>query len=260
MMEANKALWNVRTGLHTVSRFYDLEAFKAGECSLRATELQALGDVRGKSLLHLQCHFGQDSLSWARRGAVVTGLDFSEKAIETARQLAEELGLPAQFVCANVLGAEQVLGARYDIVFTSYGVVGWLPDLDAWARTIAACLAPGGRFFMVEFHPVFQMLDHEGKLQYSYFPQSGPDHELMEKTYADGLPHAPMDEYWWPHSLADLFSALRKAGLHTADFREYDFSAYCLHEDMVERAPQQWQHKKVGGRIPYMFSLMAEPS
>jgi len=150
----NRASWNARTPVHLRSRFYDLEAFKAGQTSLKPIELEQVGDVRGKSLLHLQCHFGQDTLSWARLGARVTGLDLSDVAIAEARALASGLGIRARFVEGNVYDAPALLGGeRFDVVFTSYGVVGWLPRLEPWARAIAASLAPGGTFHGVEFHP-----------------------------------------------------------------------------------------------------------
>ena len=140
----NRASWNARTPVHLRSRFYALEAFKAGQSSLRSIELEQVGDVRGRSLLHLQCHFGQDTLSWARLGARVTGMDLSEVAIAEARALATELAIPARFVEGNVNDAPVLLGGeRFDIVFTSYGVLGWLPRLAPWARAVAGCLAPG---------------------------------------------------------------------------------------------------------------------
>ena len=170
---ANRDLWNQRTAVHKDSSFYNLEGFKKGETVLTAVELKELGDVKGKKLLHLQCHFGMDSLDWARRGADVTGIDLSDAAITEAQQLNDELGLNARFVCCNVYDLHpqykassktppmEGLEEAFDIVFTSYGVVGWLPDLDKWAEIIAHYLAPGGIFYMAEFHPVVWMFDDE---------------------------------------------------------------------------------------------------
>jgi len=145
-LDKNRALWNARVAAHVNSDFYDMAGFRAGKSSLKPPELRLLGDLSGKSVLHLQCHFGQDTLSLARMGAEVTGLDFSDEAIRTARALAEELQLPASFVCGDLYDAPALLQRQYDVVFTSYGVIGWLPDLNRWAEVVASCLKPGGRF------------------------------------------------------------------------------------------------------------------
>src|SRR5690606_3899602 len=160
-LDKNRALWNARVAAHVNSDFYDMAGFRAGKSSLKPPELRLLGDLSGKSVLHLQCHFGQDTLSLARMGAEVTGLDFSDEAIRTARALAEELQLPASFVCGDLYDAPALLQRQYDVVFTSYGVIGWLPDLNRWAEVVASCLKPGGRFVFAEFHPVVWMLDDE---------------------------------------------------------------------------------------------------
>src|SRR5258705_4385664 len=170
--EANKDLWNQRTVVHKDSFFYNLAGFKAGENVLTPIELNELADVKGKKMLHLQCHFGMDSLNWARLGADVTGVDLSDEAIKEAKQLNDELGLNAKFICCNVydlhpknaessktplleatdpaIGREKVgnlVREAFDIVFTSYGTIGWLPDLDKWAEIITYYLKPGGTFY-----------------------------------------------------------------------------------------------------------------
>jgi ubiquinone/menaquinone biosynthesis C-methylase UbiE len=169
--KANQALWNAKTPVHIESDFYDMPGFLAGNSSLRHVELNEVGEVSGKTLLHLQCHFGQDTLSWAREGAVVTGVDFSEKAIKKAREIADQTQLEAEFVQANVYDLPEILPDRkYDIVFTSYGTIGWLPDLDKWASVINHFLKPGGFFYIVEFHPFIWMHDSSmEKIEYSYF-------------------------------------------------------------------------------------------
>jgi 2-polyprenyl-3-methyl-5-hydroxy-6-metoxy-1,4-benzoquinol methylase len=145
-LAANKALWNEWTAIHETSSFYNLEGFKAGGSRLRDYEVDEVGDVTGKSLLHLQCHFGIDTLSWARLGARVTGADFSERAIELARSLAAELGLDATFVRSDLYDLSSVLDGQFDVVYTSRGVLGWLPDLERWAEVVAHFLRPGGVF------------------------------------------------------------------------------------------------------------------
>ncbi len=159
--EANRQIWNLRTEVHKTSAFYDVEGWKKGKTSLNDIELREVGDVTGKKLLHLQCHFGQDTLSWARLGARVTGCDLSDNAIAYARQLAREAGLKARFVRCNVYDLSRYLGGKYDIVFASYGVVGWLPDLEPWAAVIARFVKKGGFFYLAEFHPVVWMLDEK---------------------------------------------------------------------------------------------------
>ncbi|MCZ7544594.1 MAG: class I SAM-dependent methyltransferase [Anaerolineae bacterium] len=153
-MESNRALWDEWTGIHAKSAFYDLEGFKAGRLSLDRVAREGLGDVTGKRLLHLQCHFGMDTLSWARLGAEVTGVDFSEKAIALARALSAELSIPARFVCANIYDLPAALDGAFDIVFTSGGVLYWLPDLVRWAEIVAHYLRPGGTFFLADSHPL----------------------------------------------------------------------------------------------------------
>ena len=130
-----------------------MESFKKGKSSLNFIELDGLGDVSGKTLLHLQCHFGMDSLSWSRLGAKVTGIDLSNTAIEKARELNTELGLDAEFICSNVYDLKEMLDKKYDIVFTSYGTIGWLPDLGKWGDIISHFLNPGGIFYIADVHP-----------------------------------------------------------------------------------------------------------
>ena len=134
-LEKNKAAWNQRTDIHVESEFYDVEGFRQGQTSLKPFETEALGDVAGKSMLHLQCHFGQDTLSLARMGAKSTGVDFSDKAIDFARGLSEEIKVDARFVLSDVMALD--LGEKFDLVFASYGVIGWIPDLQQWADTVA---------------------------------------------------------------------------------------------------------------------------
>src|SRR4029077_17046179 len=147
------------------SDFYDLASFKQGRNSLQSIEQEELGDVRGRSLLHLQCHFGMDTLSWARLRARVPGADYSEEAITAARSLAAELGLEARFICANLYDLPDVLDEQFDIVVSTYGVLSWLPDLPAWARVVARFLRPGGTFCIVDLHPNWGFVEEvDGKL------------------------------------------------------------------------------------------------
>ena len=146
------------------SEFYNLQAFKSGVSTLHSIETTEIADVQGKRLLHLQCHFGLDTLSWARLGAEVVGVDFSEKAIELAGSLAREMDIPAQFICSDVYDLPAKLSRRFDIVFNSYGVLTWLPDLSSWAKVLARFVKPTGFVYIVDDHPYASMLDEaEGR-------------------------------------------------------------------------------------------------
>lgn len=244
----NRRAWDSRVPVHLDSTFYDNQAFLAGRCSLNAIEVEAVGSVAGKTLLHLQCHFGQDSLSWARRGARVTGVDFSPAAVAAARQLAEELELAARFVQSDVLALD--LGQTFDVVFTSYGVLGWLPDLDGWAEVVARHLAPGGLFYVVEFHPALMMLDFEtGQLAYEYFHRAY--HETVKGSYAGDL--AEREEHFWSHSLADILRPLLRQ-LTLERFCEFDYSPYGCFTGMLEEEPGRWRYP-APVRLPHLFSL-----
>lgn len=201
---ANRALWNARAELHYASTFYDVEGFVRGAGTLKSIELDLLGDVRDQDLLHLQCHFGQDTLSLARLGARVTGLDLSGTSIAKARELAERCGLTASFIESNVLHRRPELEAKFDVVFTSYGTIGWLPDLRAWARNIAAYLKPTGRFIFADFHPALWMFSNDfSRVQYSYF-----NHDVIAEnesgTYADREAPIQLPSFGWNHSIADV--------------------------------------------------------
>ena len=185
--ETNRKTWNEKVKIHADSAMYDLEAFKTGKSSLMPYEQKALGDVQGKSMLHLQCHFGQDTLSWSREGAKCTGVDLSDEGIKLAKELNDELQLDANFICCNVLETSEFVKETFDIVFTSYGVIGWLPNLKPWGKMIAERLNPGGVFYMVEFHPIVWMFDYlDGKpvMKYGYM-QDEAIYEEYEGTYGD---------------------------------------------------------------------------
>ncbi|MDO1501419.1 class I SAM-dependent methyltransferase [Winogradskyella maritima] len=226
--EVNKATWNKKVAIHAQSEMYDMKSFKAGKTSLMPYELKALGDVNGKSLLHLQCHFGQDTISWSRLGATCTGIDISDSAIDLARSLAKELKADAQFVCCNVLDTSKHVKEQFDIVFTSYGTIGWLPDLKPWAQMIAERLKPGGVFYIAEFHPILWMFDYtdgQAVMQYHY-NQEAVIYDEYKGTYADQNSDIISKEYGWNHGLADVVNALIEAGLTIDYLNEHDESPY----------------------------------
>lgn len=259
-LETNRRLWDARVDPHLESDFYDLEKFRQGKNSLNDIDLELLGDVRGLNALHLQCHFGQDTLSLARMGAQVTGLDFSSRAINAARQLADELGLPASFICAEVYQALDHIQSPMDLVFTSYGVLGWLPDLNRWAQVVAGSLKPGGSLVLLEFHPVVWMFDDDiQKLKYSYFKKD-PIIEDEVGTYADPQADLNLRSVCWNHSLSSVFGALRAAGMEIDRFLEYDFSPYPVFRNVRETEPGHWQIQGLEGILPMVYGLVARKS
>ncbi|MFD2564562.1 class I SAM-dependent methyltransferase [Aquimarina rubra] len=253
----NKATWDEKVEVHSSSDFYDLESFKEGGSSLMKFELDALGNVQGKTLLHLQCHFGQDTLSWSRMGAKCTGVDLSEKGIELAKQLNSELKLDAEFFCCNVLDTSDYVKDQFDIVFTSYGVIGWLPDLKPWGKMIAERLKTGGTFYMVEFHPIVWMFDYlEGtpKIKYGYH-QKEAIYEEYQGTYADTNSKMISREYGWNHGLGEVVSALSEAGLTIEYLREYDESPYDIFPDLVKN--ENGMFESSDKLFPLLFAIKA---
>lgn len=247
--EANKVLWNKRAQAHFHSQFYDMESFRQGESSLNSIELGLMGDVHAKKLLHLQCHFGQDTLSWARLGADVTGIDISDEGIAIADSLAKELKIDARFICCNLYDLERHLHDSFDIVFTSYGSICWLPDIGEWARLVSRYLRPGGVFLIADFHPALYMLNFETLFpQYSYFNTAEPVFEEPERTYAGNARIGKLPEYSWNHSLSEIWNALRGHGLTVTDFREYGYSPYNCFPGMVLRAENEYVFEKA----PYL--------
>lgn len=233
--QTNKDTWNRKVTHHKDSDFYNIEAFKKGESSLNKYELEALGNVEGKSLLHLQCHFGQDTLSWNRMGAQCTGVDFSENAVSLAKELNDELKLNTKFVCCNVLDTSEYVEEKFDIVFTSYGTIGWLPDLKPWAKMIADRLKPGGFFYIADFHPIAWMFDYRvspPKFQYGY-QQKEAIYEEYEGTYANSEAGVMSKEFGWNHGLGTILNALIDAGLRIDYLKEEDGSPYDIFPDLI---------------------------
>lgn len=252
--ELNRAGWDQRAGVHLNSKFYDVPGFLSGETSLREIELAELGSVADKSLLHLQCHFGLDTLSWARLGARCTGVDISPVAIKQARALSNESGTDARFDCTNVYDFDRGDTDPYDIVFTSYGTICWLPDLTKWANIVSSNLAVGGTFYMVEFHPIYDLL--EG---YSYFNRSAPDVE-EEGSYTENGEDAVAEFAVWSHPLSDAVNALIRSGIEITQLNEFPFSPYDCFEGMEEREPGRYYMQYKNKDVPIVYSLMGRKS
>lgn len=257
-IEINKTSWNNRTDVHLKSDFYNLEGFLKGESSLNPIELSLLGDIRGKSILHLQCHFGQDTISLSRLGAEVTGVDLSDRAIESAIKIAAETGANVTFICCDLYDLEKHLDQQFDIVFTSYGTITWLPDLSKWGKLISKFLKPKGKFIFVEFHPVVWMFDDNfQKVAYHYF-NAAPIVETENGTYADRNANLSQSFITWNHSLSDVMTNLLQNDLKLQDFQEYDYSPYDIFSEMTELEPKKFQIKQLGNKIPLVFSIVAE--
>ncbi|MDX8340437.1 class I SAM-dependent methyltransferase [Draconibacterium sp. IB214405] len=256
-IKINKKLWNERTEIHYDSEFYDMESFLNGKDSLNPIELLLLGDIEGKKVLHLQCHFGQDTLSLARHGALVTGVDFSEKAIKKARQLNTSLGLNATFIQSDIYQLPEVLAEEYDIVFTSYGVLGWLPDMKKWAEVVGRFLKPGGTFVLVEFHPVVWMFSNDFKqIEYKY-TDSEPIIEEEEGTYTNKNAPIKKQSVNWNHGLSTVMNPLIKTGFNITDFKEYNYSPYNCFENTVKVADGRYKIKGLEDKIPMVYSIKA---
>ncbi|MEU7070814.1 class I SAM-dependent methyltransferase [Streptomyces narbonensis] len=262
--EANRARWDERVPIHASSDFYDLDAFRAGKEALRDFELAEVGDVTGRSLLHLQCHIGLDTLSWARHGAAhVVGLDFSEPAVDTARSLAADLGYSqdrAAFVAADVYeAAEAVPDSAYDIVYTGGGALNWLPDIERWAETAASLVAPGGFVYVAEFHPLTDSLDDEtgSRIVNDYFVRE-PWVDTSPGTYADldaDTVHNRSVE--WVHPVGEVVTALAKAGLRIEFLHEHDASLYPRYGALQRHEDGYYRFPADRPRIPLMYSIKA---
>ena len=258
---ANLRRWDELVDVHLRSEEYNIRGFMEGETSLHSLELEALGDVSGRKLLHLQCHFGLDTISWARQGADVTGVDFSENAIQLARHLAERLRTPANFICSDLYDLLKVLSEEYDIVYTSYGVINWIHDITRWAEIVSHFLRPGGTFFMAEFHPLMWIFEQEGAdliVKYSYWHSDEPQFFETVGSYADrDAVLENVGNYEWAHPLGDVLNALIKAGLTLTEVKEYPFSVDEIYPNMVTGEDGYRKFKREDYQLPLMFSVKA---
>ena len=198
-----------------------------------------------------------DTLSWAKKGAIVTGIDFSDEAINTAKDISKELNIASTFICCNVYDTLQYIDHQFDIVFTSYGVIGWLPDLNKWAAVIAQSLKPGGVFYMVEFHPVLWMMDDNFTfIKYHYHNQAVIIEE-QSGTYTNRDADIHYKEYSWNHSISEMLNALINNGLTIQHFNEFNYSNYNCFNKTVRGDDGHWRISGLENKIPMMYSVKA---
>jgi len=258
----NLALWEGWTDIH-MSGAYDVEGFIADPAARPFDWVirEVVGDVSGKRLLHLQCHVGLDTARFALAGATnVTGVDFSPKAIAAARSIAQRLGLSADFIEADVAALpEDVPLEAFDVAFTSYGTIMWLPDLEPWAKGIASRLAPGGTFHIIDVHPFLTVFDDfapEPPLQvrYPYFSRD-PLYFEEHGSYADRDADFVADSYAWQHSLSEILDALLGQGLILQRLREFPVVAWEALDFLVQDDDGLWRLPPGAGDVPLMFAL-----
>ena len=263
-VEANRKLWDEWTRIDVESALYDVEGFRGGKRTLNPLEIAEVGPVARRSMLHLQCHFGLDTLSWADLGAEVTGVDFSGESIRLARQLSHETGLAARFIEADIADLPSVHDERYDIVFASYGVIYWHQDIRRWARVAAHFLKPGGTFYLVEVHPMAYVFDDspcttELRVRSPYFHAAEPQvYSTRGTSFSD--PDAVVEselEYGWCHTVGDLVSALVEAGLRIEFLHEHPFTTYRQLPFLEHSADGYWRVPGLERSVPLLYSVRA---
>ncbi|MFW9843604.1 MAG: class I SAM-dependent methyltransferase [Candidatus Thorarchaeota archaeon] len=260
--EANKTMWDQFAKINVESKTYKTEQFLKGESVLNSIELEELGDVKGKTLIHLQSHFGLDALSWTREGAIVTGVDFSTEGIAISRDLAKKAKIDARFIESNIYDLPNVLNEQFDIVYTSYGVLVWLHDLKRWAEIISQLLKPGGTFYIAEFHPFLWTLDNENPNDFSfirsYFPLGKPYEFDVDGSYAESdIKIKPQVDYEWAHGLASILTSIADAGLRIKFFHEFNKAPFQAFPFFKKRNDGYWYYDHPEIQIPLVFSLMA---
>lgn len=259
--EINRRFWDEVAPVH--GRSYDIRALLAGDHHLDPVQVSEMGNIRGKRLLHLQCHIGTDTLALARLGAEVTGVDFSAESLGVARELSVRTGIAARFVHSSLFDLPCVLREEFDLVYTSIGVLCWISDLDLWAGVVASFLRPGGTFYLMESHPFLNVFDDENeglRVVHPYFtggkPMDWPGNDLPDYSDESYVAKSPTREFTW--TMGDVHNAILKAGLRIAWIHEFDFLHWKALKSMVECEDGLWRLPEPMNRIPLLFSLSAE--
>lgn len=263
-VEANLEVWDSVVEAHAASEMYDLEGFLAGDNHLGETERREVDPVEGKRLLHLLCHFGLDTLSWARLGAEVTGLDISPQAIAKAREIAALANLDATFIESDIAHAKDVVDGPFDIVFMSWGAICWVPDIDKLFSDVAELLAPGGFYYLLDAHPLTNAIDDTWTVEKGHpiFPEPyGSEASPVcwdWQNYADGSPDSRGKKcYDWPHSNAQVVTALAKAGLRIAFLHDHDYLVWEAAPGLVEGEDGHWRWPEGVNPLPLSYSVKA---
>lgn len=267
-LEQTRQSWNIATLNHNAHKGDQAARLRGGEEFLFPEELEILGDLAGKKLVHLQCNSGQDSLCLARRGADVTGIDFSDEAIGFAQRLSQETGLKARFIEAEVVSWLEETAERFDLAFSSYGAAGWLPDLERWARGIHRVLRPGGRFVYVEFHPLVWSVGPSFRLEKDDYFAEAPfvepvnDYVAGSGSALGAISASPQGHenvipaVSWQYGLAKVLNALAQSGLMLESVQEYPYANGCkLHSGLVASTGRRWEWPSGIARTPLMFGV-----
>lgn len=256
--KTNKKWWNAVTPIHLRSKLYDVSNFKKGKSNLQPLEIQEIGNVKGKTLLHLMCHFGTETLSWARRGAIATGVDLSDTSINLAKKLSRETRTPATFICTDIYDLPKMLDQKFDIVFMSYGVLQWLPSMKKLAKIINQFLTKGGIFYIVEVHPFTTVLSHDFNIVYKYF-ETGPYVDDSSGTYTDWNEDLEGKTYEWSHTMSDVINAILSEGLQIEYVHEFPYTVYDQFPGFMEQNKKgQFVLKNKSLQVPLLFSLKAK--
>ncbi len=262
---ANLANWEARVPLHAASDTYDLRSYLDDPSRLSgvvAYDASHLGDLTGLRVVHLQCHIGTDTLSLARLGAEVTGVDFSPAALEVARELAIRTGTEIRYLEAAVDEVPARLPETFDLVYTGVGALNWLPSVRRWAQVVAGLLSPGGRLYVRDGHPVLQALDDERDdgalvLAYPYFEDAGPVRWEDPSTYAGPGEVASPVTYEWNHGLGEIVQAVLDAGLRLTRLAEHPEVEWQALPWMVAAGDGRYRLPEHAERAPLMFTLEA---
>lgn len=268
LLEANRRNWDERAVIHEQAPGYRVDAYRRdpGHLSSVVTfDRRYLGDLTGRRAVHLQCHIGTDTLSLARLGATVTGLDQSGESIRVAERLFASTDTPGRFVVANVYDAIEAIGDTFDLVYTGVGAIGWLPDIDRWAQVVSALLVPGGRLYIREGHPMLYAMDDDltsdGRLQlrYPYFETVAPMVFDDDTTYVETDARITSTRtYEWNHGLSEVFNALARHGMQVVAFDEHRILEWKMFDHMVDAGDDQWRLPDDQVDLcPLMYSLTA---
>lgn len=258
--DMNRFNWNQKANINYGSEYYDVEKFKKTLCSLYPLDHDLLGNIKGKKILHLMCHFGMDTISMAYKGADVTGVDFSDDAIKFAKKLSTEVGVQSKFICSNVYDIPDVIKETFDIVYMTYGTIGWLPDLFRLAEIIYGLLNNNGFYLLIDSHPIYWMFGSPTDSTIVYPYESGDQviEIKPEGTYADENAKIEGVEYWWNHGISKIINSLISNKLQIQYFNEYNYDSRKVNKTDIQDSNGNWTCPELEGKYPLMFAVKAK--